>query len=75
MFGWYETLLNLLTGSHNFFYNRAKKGRQADAGAHPGWTRVATALGPLLMPITVLASCWGTAASTPACAELHGIAL
>lgn len=74
VFGWYQTLLNLLTGSHNFFYNRAKKGRLAEAGAHPAWTRFATALGPLLMPVAVLASCWGTAASKPACAEVHGIA-
>ena len=75
VFGWYQTLLNLLTGSHNYFYNRAKKGRQADAGSHPGWTRAVTTLGPLLMPIAVLASWWGVAASKPACAELHGTAL
>lgn len=74
VFGWYQTLLNLLTGSHNFFYNRAKKGKQADAGPNPRWTRVATALGPLLMPIALLASWWGVAASKPACAELHGTA-
>ncbi len=74
LFGWYQTLLNLLTGSHNFFYNRAKKGRTADAGPHPAWTRVATALGPLLLPIVMIASFWETAASKPACAELHGIA-
>ncbi|MHB1311300.1 MAG: class I SAM-dependent methyltransferase [Gemmatimonadaceae bacterium] len=74
VFGWYQTLLNLLTGSHNFFYNRAKKGKQADAGPHPRWTRLAAALGPLLMPVALLASWLGAADSRPACAELHGIA-
>jgi SAM-dependent methyltransferase len=74
VFGWYQTLLNLLTGSHNFFYNRAKKGKQADAGPNPRWTRAGTALGPLLMPIVVLASWLGTADSRPACAEVHGSA-
>ena len=74
VFGWYQTLLNLLTGSHNYFYNRAKKGRQADAGSHPGWTRAVTMLGPLLMPVAMVASWLGAAASKPACAELHGIA-
>lgn len=74
VFGWYQTLLNLLTGSHNYFYNRSKKGRQADAGSYPGWTRAVTALGVLLMPVAVFASWWGAAASKPACAELHGTA-
>lgn len=74
IFGWYQTLLNLFTGSHNYFYNRAKKGRLADAGPHPAWTRVATALGPLLMPVVVTAAWCASAASKPACVELHGIA-
>lgn len=74
VFGWYQTLLNLLTGSHNYFYNRAKKGRLAEAGPHPMWTRVATTLGPLLMPVVAAASWCASAASKPACVELHGIA-
>ncbi|MHB8838154.1 MAG: class I SAM-dependent methyltransferase [Gemmatimonadaceae bacterium] len=74
VFGWYQTMLNLLTGSHNFFYNRAKKGRQADAGPHPGWTRIATALGPLLLPFALGASWLATAMAKPSCAELHGTA-
>ncbi len=74
IFGWYQTLLNVLTGSHNYFYNRAKKGRFADAGPHPGWTRAATAVGPLLMPVVVAASWFASAASKPACVEMHGVA-
>lgn len=74
IFGWYQTLLNLLTASHNYFYNRAKKGRFADAGPHPTWTRVATALGPLLMPGVVAAAWCASAASKPACVEMHGVA-
>lgn len=74
IFGWYQTLLNLLTGSHNYFYNRAKKGRLAEAGPHPVWTRVATALGPLLMPVVVTAAWCASAASKPSCVEMHGVA-
>lgn len=74
IFGWYQTLLNLLTGSHNYFYNRAKKGRLAEAGPHPAWTRAATALGPLLMPVVVTAAWCASAASKPACVEMHGVA-
>jgi SAM-dependent methyltransferase len=74
IFGWYQTLLNLLTGSHNYFYNRAKKGRLAEAGPHPAWTRVATTLGPLMIPLAVSASWCASSASKPACVEMHGIA-
>jgi SAM-dependent methyltransferase len=74
VFGWYQTLLNLVTGSHNYFYNRAKKGKQADAGPNPRWTRLVTALGPLLLPVALVASWLGMADSRPACAELHGTA-
>lgn len=74
IFGWYQTVLNLLTGSHNYFYNRAKKGRLAEAGPHPAWTRTATALGPFLMPVVVTAAWFASAASKPACVEMHGVA-
>ena len=74
IFGWYQTLLNLLTGSHNYFYNRSKKGRLADAGPHPAWTRAATALGPLLLPVVMTAAWCASAASKPSCVEMHGVA-
>jgi SAM-dependent methyltransferase len=74
IFGWYQTLLNVLTGSHNYFYNRAKKGRLADAGPHPAWTRAATTVGPLLMPVVLAASWFAAAAAKPACVEMHGVA-
>ena len=74
IFGWYQTLLNVMTGSHNYFYNRAKKGTLADAGPHPTWTRAATMLGPLLIPLAIGASWCASSASKPACVEMHGIA-
>lgn len=70
LFGFYQTLLNRLTGSHNYFYNRAKKGKQADAGPHPAWTRIVSAAGPLLLPVALVASWWAACASKPASAEL-----
>lgn len=74
VFGFYQSLLNALSGSHNYFYNRAKKGRNADAGPHPVWTRVLTALGPLLLPFALIYSWWGAAAGKPACVEHHASA-
>ena len=71
VFGFYQSLLNAITGSHNYFYNRAKKGRAADAGRYPAWTRLVTTLGPLLLPMALLYSWWGAASGKPACVELH----
>ncbi len=74
VFGFYQTLLNRLSGSHNYYYNRAKKGKRADAGAHPARTRIIAAIGPLFLPVALVASWWGALASKPACAELHATA-
>ena len=74
VFGFYQSLLNSLTRSHNYYYNRVKKGRGSDAGPVPAWTRVATALGPLLLPIAMCCSWWGAALAKPACAEISGVA-
>ena len=70
LFGWYQTLLNQLTASHNYFYNRAKKGKRADAGPHPTWTAGVTMAGPLLLPFVLLFSLWAFAASKPSCVEM-----
>jgi SAM-dependent methyltransferase len=71
IFGFYQSLLNVFGDSHNYFYNRAKKGKQADAGANPARTRLVTALGPALLPVVVLLSWWATVVSKPSCVELH----
>ena len=70
VFGCYQTLLNRITGSHNYFYNRAKKGKHADAGPFPQWTRLVTAFGPLLVPLAIVLAVWAAAAAKPACVEL-----
>jgi SAM-dependent methyltransferase len=72
VFGFYQSILNRLTGSHNYFYNRAKKSRASDAGPNPSWTRVMTAVGPLLIPAVFLLSLWAAAMERPSCAELSG---
>jgi SAM-dependent methyltransferase len=71
IFGFYQSLLNALTGSHNYFYNMSKKGRANDLGRVPAWTRFVTAIGPLLIPPAVLYSWWGAAIGKPACVEMH----
>jgi SAM-dependent methyltransferase len=70
IFGFYQSLLNVVTRSHNYFYNRAKKGRVGDSGPSPAWTRVATAAGPLLLPLAAFASLGAAAIDRPACAEV-----
>lgn len=74
VFGFYQSMLNALTRSHNFFYNQAKKGRASDAGPVPLWTRTLTAAGPLLLPMALLYSWWGAAMAKPACVELSAAA-
>lgn len=73
VFGFYQSVLNVLTRSHNYFYNRAKKARVSDAGPLPAWTRAATAAGPLLLPAVLLASRFAASVGQPACAEVTGV--
>jgi SAM-dependent methyltransferase len=70
VFGFYQSILNRITGSHNYFYNRAKKSRASSAGPHPAWTKLVTAIGPVLMPVVLILSLWGAAMERPSCAEL-----
>lgn len=71
IFGFYQSILNAVTGSHNYFYNHAKKGRDADPGPRPLWTRAATACGPLLLPFAMVYAWWAAAAVKPSCVEQH----
>jgi SAM-dependent methyltransferase len=70
VFGFYQSILNRLTGSHNYFYNRAKKSRASSAGPNPAWTRFMTGVGPILIPAVFLLSLWAAAMERPSCAEL-----
>ena len=70
-FGWYQTLLNVISRSHNFFYNSRKKQRVDMAYVRfPRWAKVVTALGPLMLPLVGLFCLLTFTLSSPACVEL-----
>jgi len=70
-FGWYQTLLNVIGRSHNYFYNSRKKLRQDESYLrYPRWTKLVTALGPLLLPVVVTISLVTALINSPACIEL-----
>jgi 2-polyprenyl-3-methyl-5-hydroxy-6-metoxy-1,4-benzoquinol methylase len=70
-FGWYQTLLNVISRSHNYFYNSRKK-RRADESylRYPRWTKFITAIGPVLLPIVCVMSLVTLTANSPACVEI-----
>ncbi|MBI3977609.1 MAG: methyltransferase domain-containing protein [Chloroflexi bacterium] len=71
-FGFYQTLLNLVSRSHNYYYNVRKKRRQTvEYLRHPGWTKLVTALGFLWLPLAAVLSFYGAAIGKPACIELY----
>jgi 2-polyprenyl-3-methyl-5-hydroxy-6-metoxy-1,4-benzoquinol methylase len=70
VFGWFQTLLNVASRSHNYFYNRAKKGRVDASGfRHPRWTRAVNAAAPLFLPAAACAFALATAVGHPSCIE------
>lgn len=70
-FGWYQTLLNLMTRSHNYLYNRKKKGRRDESYLrYPRWTKLMTMLSPFLLPIVGLLSVVSVILKRPACIEV-----
>ena len=70
-FGWYQTLLNVLSRSQNFFYNRRKKRRRDEFYLrYPRWTKVVTALGPLLLPLVAVMTGLGFLLRAPGCVEI-----
>ncbi len=70
-FGWYQTLLNVLGRSHNYFYNKTKKHRTDDSYLrYPTWTKAVTAIGPVLLPVVAILSLVTIVANSPACVEL-----
>jgi SAM-dependent methyltransferase len=71
IFGFYQTLLNRISFSHNYFYNRAKKGKDIAANLRfPLWTRAATAAGPVLLPLVILLTAMAWMFRMPVCAEM-----
>ena len=70
-FGWYQTLLNVVGRSHNYFYNSRKKNRSDQTYIrYPRWTKFVTACGLLFLPIVGIMSLLTLLLNTPACVEI-----
>jgi 2-polyprenyl-3-methyl-5-hydroxy-6-metoxy-1,4-benzoquinol methylase len=71
LFGWYQTLLNVVSRSHNYFYNSRKKRRLDQSYLRfPTWTKVVTAVGPILLPFAAAAALIAFAVNSPSCVEM-----
>jgi 2-polyprenyl-3-methyl-5-hydroxy-6-metoxy-1,4-benzoquinol methylase len=71
LFGWYQTLLNVVSRSHNYFYNSRKKRRLDQSYLRfPTWTKSVTAVGPLLLPFAAVAAMIASAVNSPSCIEM-----
>ena len=74
LFGWYQTLLNVVSRAHNYFYNRRKKLRLDQSYLRfPTWTKLVTAAGPILLPVATAAAFIAYAANSPSCVEMIAI--
>ena len=72
IFGFYQTLLNMISLSHNYYYNRAKKGKIIEENLRfPTWTKAVTRMGFILLPLAFGLSVWADAAGKPASIEVH----
>lgn len=70
-FGWYQTLLNVVSRSHNYFYNSRKKKRLDQSYLRfPTWTRFVTAAGLVLLPVAGGAALIACAVNSPSCVEM-----
>ena len=70
--GFYQTLLNIISRSHNYYYNRSQKGKAIEANLRfPMWTRIVTALGFLLVPLALILSIAADVTGKSACVEVH----
>lgn len=71
IFGFHQTLLNRLSLSHNYFYNREKKGRLSERDLlYPRWTALVSRLHPFLLPLSLLCSALGMVLRRPSCVEV-----
>lgn len=71
VYGWLQTLLNLLSRSHNYLYNVVKKGRaDAHAGPYPWWTKTLFYLSPAVLPISLICCFIARLLRSPSCIEV-----
>jgi len=71
VFGWYQTWLNVLSRSYNYFYNRTKKNRlDEDYLPYPVWAKILTRMGIVLLPLVLFCSAFAALVKSPSCVEV-----
>ncbi len=74
IFGFHQTILNIVSFSHNYFYNKAKKGKvAAESLRYPRWTKVINALNPLFLPLSGFAALLAVVMRKPSCVEIAAV--
>jgi SAM-dependent methyltransferase len=72
VFGFYQTLLNVISLSHNYYYHLNKKGRKTDQSLkYPFLTKTVTSLGFIWLPLAFILSMFASLTGKPACVEIH----
>lgn len=70
-FGWQQTLLNLFSASHNYYYNKTKRGNMDQSYLkYPHFTRIVTRFQYLLLPITSIFTLVSYLFNSPSCIEV-----
>lgn len=70
IFGFFQSLLNILSGSHNYYYNKKKKGVSPSV-PYPTRNAIVHCLSFLFLPVAVVLSLAACAIGKPSCVELH----
>ena len=72
VFGFYQTILNLLSRSHNYYYlNRAKRKKIAGVeDKYTVWVKIVTALGIIWLPLAILLALGASAMGKQTCIEV-----
>lgn len=67
LFGWQQTILNVFTKSHNYFYNRVKKNRANQFLTFPRWTKLVSIFQILFLPVSIVLALISSVISRPSC--------
>lgn len=70
IFGFFQSILNILSGSHNFYYNSKKKGFIPPV-PYPTRNSIAHWLSPLILPAAFILSLVASAIGKPSCVEIY----
>jgi 2-polyprenyl-3-methyl-5-hydroxy-6-metoxy-1,4-benzoquinol methylase len=70
IFGMFQTLLNVVSRSHNVFYNKKKKGRETTC-RYPRWSAAVNAVAPVFLPVAGVMSVYAALRNSPSCVEVY----